>query len=168
MSAKSSPPATPGPTPGSAPGGHVNPEMRVSDAERAAAADRLSTHYGDGRLDEPALHDRLDRAMRATTQADLDGLFTDLPGGRYGDQAPGGQASGSAAPSQPPPAPDPAPAIRRNRPRRLSSQRLIAFGLVVLVAIVVGHTLAHFYFPWLMLGLLAFLWLRFGPERRRR
>src|SRR5215470_2096395 len=57
----------------------VNPSMRVSHAERTEVADRLSKHYGDGRLDEEEFNERLDRAMKAKTQSDLDGLFDDLP-----------------------------------------------------------------------------------------
>src|ERR1700745_3237889 len=57
----------------------VNPSMRVSHAERTQVADRLSKHYGDGRLDEEEFNERLDRAMKAKTQSDLDGLFDDLP-----------------------------------------------------------------------------------------
>ena len=53
--------------------------MRISDTERTEAADLLSKHYGDGRLDETEFHQRLDQAMRAKTYADLGGLFDDLP-----------------------------------------------------------------------------------------
>src|SRR5262252_9902291 len=56
-----------------------DPNMRVSNAERTEVADRLSKHYGDGRLDEEEFNERLDRAMKAKTQADLHGLFADLP-----------------------------------------------------------------------------------------
>ena len=45
--------------------------MRVSDAERSDVADRLAQHYGDGRLDQAELDERLSRAMSAKTQADL-------------------------------------------------------------------------------------------------
>src|SRR5689334_24779976 len=58
----------------------ANPNMRVSHAERTEVADRLSKHYGDGRLDEEEFNERIDRAMKAKTRADLDGLFDDLPG----------------------------------------------------------------------------------------
>src|SRR5215472_17706893 len=58
----------------------ANPNMRVSHAERTEVADRLSKHYGDGRLDEEEFNERLDRAMKAKTRGDLAGLFDDLPG----------------------------------------------------------------------------------------
>src|ERR1700739_610811 len=54
-------------------------QMRVGDAERMAVADRLAKHFVDGRLDEAEFDERLDRAMRATTMADLTGLLSDLP-----------------------------------------------------------------------------------------
>src|SRR5215471_7153623 len=57
----------------------TDPQMRISDADRADVADRLSKHYSDGRLDQAEFNERLDRAMKAKTQADLAGLFTDLP-----------------------------------------------------------------------------------------
>src|SRR5215475_16132622 len=57
----------------------ANPQMRISDADRAEVADRLSKHYSDGRLDQAEFNERLDRAMNAKTQADLNGLFADLP-----------------------------------------------------------------------------------------
>ena len=52
---------------------HADPNMRVSDAERAEVADRLSKHYSDGRLDEAEFNERIDQAMRAKTHADLSG-----------------------------------------------------------------------------------------------
>src|SRR5271165_2929619 len=53
--------------------------VRIGDAERTDVADRLAKHFSDGRLDEAEFGDRLDRAMRAKTMADLTGLLTDLP-----------------------------------------------------------------------------------------
>ena len=37
--------------------------MRISDSERTEAADLLSKHYGDGRLDEGEFHQRLDQLV---------------------------------------------------------------------------------------------------------
>ena len=90
--------------------------MRVSDAERAEVADRLSQHFGDGRLDEAEFHERVDRAMKAKTRADFAGLFDDLPGGDA-------FASGPTAP-KPAMAPRPNfPARRRLRPTPRSTDR---------------------------------------------
>lgn len=54
--------------------------LRVSDAERTEVADRLATHFADGRLDQTEYDERLSRAMSAKTRADFAGLFEDLPG----------------------------------------------------------------------------------------
>jgi hypothetical protein len=53
--------------------------MRVSDAERQAAAERLRGALGEGRLDFIEYDSRLAKAFEAVTYADLDRLFTDLP-----------------------------------------------------------------------------------------
>jgi hypothetical protein len=54
--------------------------MRVSDAERQAAAERLRSAMADGRLDLLEYDNRIAAAFSAVTYEDLDGLFTDLPG----------------------------------------------------------------------------------------
>jgi hypothetical protein len=136
----------------------ANPNMRVSHAERTEVADRLSKHYGDGRLDEEEFNERLDQAMKAKTQADLHGLFADLP-----------------EPEESRPVVSPRPHPRRPFPR-------IAFlAFVVLVAILVGQALAHLFtftfpfwglwplgwhIPWLLIGIVVFLWWRFARWRR--
>jgi Flp pilus assembly protein TadB len=53
--------------------------MRVSDAEREAAAAELRDHYAAGRLTTEELHERLDRALGARTQGELAALMRDLP-----------------------------------------------------------------------------------------
>jgi uncharacterized protein DUF1707 len=131
--------------------GHTNPGLRVSDAERTAVADRLAKHYGDGRLDEAEFNERLDRAMKAKTQADLNGLFDDLP-------ETGGADGGVAGTG-------PAPPVRPRR--RYPYHRFLILVLIVIAATAIGHAVIHWYFPWLLIGLLAFLWLRRGSWPRR-
>ncbi len=120
---------------------YANPGLRVSDAERAEVADQLSRHYGEGRLSQAEFDERLDQAMRATTQADLSGLTADLPGTGTAEAAP------------------------RKRPGR--RHRLLAPLLVIAIIVTAGPTLAWSYhlLPWLLIGLLAFLWLRHGHRR---
>ena len=60
------------------PGDH-NQHLRVSDADRAAVADLLARHYGDGRLDQAEFDERVTRAMAAKTGGDFRGLLDDLP-----------------------------------------------------------------------------------------
>lgn len=118
----------------------VNPHLRISDADRSRVADQLSKHYGDGRLDEAEFNERLEKAMNAKTQADLDGLLDDLPA------------------EQPPVEIAPR---RRGRPFHPVLFLILFVGLVVLA----GHLLFHpFVFflpvPWLLVGLLVFFLLR--------
>jgi Domain of unknown function (DUF1707)/Domain of unknown function (DUF4234) len=59
--------------------------IRVSDAERQAAAERLGAAMADGRLDPIEYDERIALAYAAVTYGDLDRLFADLPGPRnYG------------------------------------------------------------------------------------
>jgi Domain of unknown function (DUF1707) len=60
------------------------PDMRISDAERRAAGERLLLALTEGRLDFAEYDARLARAYRAVTYRDLDGLFADLPATRHG------------------------------------------------------------------------------------
>jgi hypothetical protein len=128
---------------------YVNPQMRVSDAERTEVVDRLSTHYSDGRLDQAEFDRRLDQAMKATTQADLDGLFADLPGGAPSGRYEPAKTEGPARP-----------------PRRRHHIGFII--LAIVAAVIIGHGPGHFfYFPWLLIAVLAFIWLRHIDTRRR-
>jgi hypothetical protein len=122
----------------------INPNLRVSDAERTEVTDRLSKHYGDGRLDQAEFNERLERAMHAKTYADLSGLLDDLP------------------------ADQPTAEVAPQRPRRRAHPLLFAL-LVIVILASLGHLLFHPFFffpffilpvPWLLIGLAAFLLLR--------
>jgi Domain of unknown function (DUF1707) len=126
-------------------GGPANPELRVSDAERADVADKLSKHYGDGRLDQAEFNERMERAMSAKTRGDFAGLFSDLPDlNEEGAAAP--------APAHPPTS-------------RSPMYRLVLLILIIVAAAVLGQALLHSFFPWLLLAVVAFLWLRNKPRR---
>jgi hypothetical protein len=56
--------------------------IRVSDAERQDAADRLGAAMADGRIDLTEYDERLALAYAAVTYGDLEQLFADLPGPR--------------------------------------------------------------------------------------
>lgn len=58
--------------------------QRIGDAERDQATTYLREALAHGRLDQAEFDDRVDQALRAKTQADLDPLFRDLPGPKPG------------------------------------------------------------------------------------
>jgi hypothetical protein len=121
--------------------------MRISDGERTEAADLLSKHYGDGRLDEAEFNQRLDQAMRAKTYADLSGLFDDLPRT---------EAEAAEAPRVP------ASRHRHHHPTRL----FLMVALVIAAAVVAGHAVAWFATAWIWLVVLGAV--LFIAESRRR
>ena len=118
--------------------------LRVSDAERSEVADKLSTHFADGRLDEAEFKERLDAAMGAKTQADLSGLFDDLPPlpkDRGAQVTPGD----------------------RQRRRRRSFPILATIIIVALIGVASIPPVHWFHVPWFLIGVLAlFLWVRVG------
>ena len=57
----------------------MNPETRLSDADRDRAAADLVEHYADGRLDAEEHAERLDAVWTARVAADLEPIFADLP-----------------------------------------------------------------------------------------
>jgi hypothetical protein len=131
-----------------------NPNLRVSHADRTEVADRLSKHYGDGRLDEEEFNERLDRAMKARTQSDLDGVLDDLPN------------------TEEPKAVEPQ-MFRTRRPLLL---RILLIVLIVLLASAVWHAVTApfwafaggLYIPWVVIGVVAFLLWRSGAWYHRR
>jgi Domain of unknown function (DUF1707) len=125
---------------GSAPRSRSGSNLRLSDADRAEVAERLSKHYADGRLDEAEFTERVDLAMSAKTESDLTGLFSDLPDTRR-----------------------PEPPIRRRHHYR----GIIFLVVVVLLAAAIGQALVRSFVPWLLVGLFVFLWLRYHPRHHR-
>jgi hypothetical protein len=53
-------------------------DLRLSDADREEAIDRLSEHYATGRLDKDEFDERSDAVWTAKTDADLAPIFADL------------------------------------------------------------------------------------------
>jgi hypothetical protein len=155
MSAPTSPPSAKGAAP-RARANYANPGMRVSDAERAEVADRLSAHYGEGRLDEEEFGRRLDQAMNATTQADLHGLFADLPDG---DAPPATAIRAGKSGGTPPNAPRPRP--------RHGFGRILGYILIAIVAVFAVHSLG-WLLPWALVAILVLAWLRHGRRQQHR
>ena len=108
-------------------GPHSDEQMRVSDAERQAVADRLTEHFSAGRLDHAEFDERVGRAMSAKTRADLGGLFADLP-----------ETGAPATPGRP-------------RPRH----PVLLIALIVVIALAAGHALLWVTVPLLWLTFLA-------------
>jgi hypothetical protein len=123
--------------------------MRISDAERAEAADLLSKHYGDGRLDEAEFQQRLDQTMRAKTYSDLSGVFDDLP--RTESEA-------AEAPRTP---------VRRRHEHHRAGGLLLMVALVIAAAIAAGHVLAWFGGAWIWLAVIGAGLFVFESRRRR-
>lgn len=133
-------------------------DLRVSDAERADAADRLSRHYGDGRLDKAEFDQRLDRAMNATTRADLRGLFADLPEGGAAGPRGASQHAGQPATSE--------PAATAGPHRQHRALTLLA---VLVVVVIAAHAATHLFLPWLpMVVLVLAVFLVWLIDRRHR
>lgn len=152
--------------------------MRVSDADRAEVADRLAKHYSYGRLDQAEFDERLDRAMRAKTRADLVVLLADLPDGEVPPPDNGSQTRSQRRQQR---------LIlkaqlererlmlrterqeHRRQQRELrwhSLRQLLVIIALVLVLLVVVRLLRDIYSVWLIVAILAFLWLRTIYSRR--
>lgn len=148
--------------------------MRVSDADRAAVADLLGRHYSAGQLSAAEFEERLDRAMRATTMADITGLLSDLPDADADSPlVPAGsrRQQRKLARIQ---LDREQLRLRREHRRRAAERRrraqslrwlLLAVALLIAVTMVV-RALSHSAGAWLVLGLLALLWLRRPAARR--
>ena len=73
--------------------------LRVADADRERVADELREHMVAGRLTSEEFEERLGRAYRATTRAELDALRVDLPISPAAREARAGRAQEQAAPA---------------------------------------------------------------------
>jgi hypothetical protein len=58
-----------------------DPNLRASDADREATAERLRQHHIEGRLDQDEFQARLDSCFAAKTVGELAELTRDLPAG---------------------------------------------------------------------------------------
>jgi hypothetical protein len=54
-------------------------DIRIGDAERDATMAQLREHFVAGRLDLDELTERIDLALTAKTQGQIDGVMADLP-----------------------------------------------------------------------------------------
>ncbi|GAB3127184.1 hypothetical protein GCM10027160_51530 [Streptomyces calidiresistens] len=88
-----------------------NPDLRASDSDREAVAERLREAAGEGRIDLTELDERLERTFAAKTYRDLEPLTADLPPtSRSGGAGPGRaivSSTGPVAPASGPVSPPP-------------------------------------------------------------
>jgi uncharacterized protein DUF1707 len=75
-------------------------DLRIGDAERDAAMTQLREHFVAGRLTFDELSERIDFALTAKTQRQIDRLMADLP------RPPRPSRAARAEPAVPVPAPD--------------------------------------------------------------
>jgi len=140
-------------------------DMRIGDAERTEIAERLARHFGDGRLDEAEFGERLDRAMRAKTQADLSGLLADLPpdsapppqgGRRHQRKVAGTELDGERLILLA----EQRHRLARRQRRRNSARMLVLLVGLVIGAMALGRWMAHAVAIWIIVALIAFIWVR--------
>jgi hypothetical protein len=58
---------------------YIAPDVRASDADRAATAELLQRHYAAGRLETQEFEERIGRSYAARTTGELHDLIVDLP-----------------------------------------------------------------------------------------
>lgn len=154
-------------------------ETRVGNVERDRALDKLGDHLRAGRLSPDEYSARSGRVISATTAADLDSVFSDLPGG-FGALAPGPSSavapapSGypSTAPDYPPPSyghPDriaqtPAPAAPARRQFDTGRLLTIVGPVSLILFFVCGFVFGGWAWSWLFF-LLPGLVAAFGNRR---
>ena len=127
-------------------------ELRASDRDRQAAADRLRAAHDEGRLDLNEYDDRLTRAYGSVTYGDLDQLFVDLP-------AAGGLEVTHVSPGVPP-APRPRrvpaePTVVASMPTALKVlwtiwAAVVAVNLTVWLLVSLGAGPTYFWPMWLL------------------
>ena len=128
----------------------MNEQVRLSDAEREAAAADLGEHYAQGRLTGDEHAERLEQVWAAKTRGEIPPIFRDLPSpyAAVAVATPTREDRYWDAGLRP---------FRRGVPAPL---------LVVLAVLIVASALAHFPFFLLGLAVLWFVVLRHrGPRR---
>lgn len=82
--------------------GDEQPPQRIGDAERDRATEFLREHLAQGRLDQAEFDERLEAALSAKVESDLDPLFQDLPAPtpHYPGSALTSATAGAAPPAQ--------------------------------------------------------------------
>jgi uncharacterized membrane protein YccC len=132
-------------------------DMRVSDAEREAAAARLREHFAAGRLTQEEFEDRLTAVFTATTRRDLGRVAADLP--NHGSSPIMGIPVAQARTS---PAGDWYPPRIRRRGRRRRSRLLLALAVMAAFWLLIAFSLPHGILLAALLVILTFVGLGTG------
>ncbi|WP_288873739.1 DUF1707 domain-containing protein [uncultured Corynebacterium sp.] len=106
-------------------------EVRVGDAERSEALDRLGTLFADGYLDVGEFEERTGQAAVARTRGELSMLFDDLPA---------------------------APAPLEKRKLDTAIYTTLIGGLAVFFVLQLGFDLDYAWVVWPVVGILAVAW----------
>ena len=150
----------------------TTPRMRAGNTDRQAAADGLTRHFTEGRLDPTEFEERVGKAYAAIYLDELPALFTDLPeaaphrGNEPGAQWPDPKRTVPVGPvpvgygSRPSPwSGPPGPAI--HRPQRI----LAVFAVLALVLLIGLITHGLFLFPLIWVAFFLMFSGGGGPRR---
>jgi hypothetical protein len=121
--------------------------IRLSDAERDAAAADLGEHYAQGRLSADEHDERLGAVWAAKTRAEIGPILRDLPSAYAGVAAPARQAE-----------PPRGPAYWSSGPRVWNTARRLPTPLFVVLALVVALTVLT-HLPFILFGLLVWVFV---------
>ena len=138
----------------------TNPGIRASDADRDKIVTALRENLAEGRLTTEEFDERLDKALAAKTQGELEGLMADLPGTGISQRA---GASPDRAEDNPP--------SRRGRfypARRTAWGMLFMLGVLVVVIWLFSGAHASLSFLWVVAALAVLIVARqiMGPRPR--
>ena len=76
------------------------PGVRIGEAERRRAIDRLRTSTGEGLIDLDEFAERVEHVLAATTDAELAPVLADLPSDRAAAPTPASPAESSRVPAR--------------------------------------------------------------------
>jgi hypothetical protein len=122
-------------------------QLRLSDAERDAAAADLGEHYAQGRLTAEEHDERLGAVWAAKTRGQIGPIFRDLPSAYAGVAAP--------APRRVQPGPAP---YWRSGPGLWAAGRRLPTPVFVVLAIVLTLTVLT-HLPFILFGLLVWVFV---------
>ncbi|QYH19974.1 DUF1707 domain-containing protein [Corynebacterium aquatimens] len=121
-------------------------EIRVGDAERSDALDRLGTLFADGYLDVGEFEERTGQAAVARTRGELSMLFNDLP------------AEPVALEKRTPSEVELDEKLAAKRKMDTAIYTTLICGLAVYLVLQIGLDLDFAWVVWPMMGALAFAW----------